>query len=144
MRWWHAISNIVCLCVQSKGDDCMPILRSIDHVNCPGIWWHFMPKVVQLWVMSKGYYGMPRTTTSDCVCCPRALMACYAQHLPTMCTVHGWWWNITPAIIHSCVHYKSDDGIQIPTLSYLVCFPKVMIAWHTCCHPYRCVINGKW
>ena len=76
---------------------------------------------------SKGDDAIPHPTSSDLVCYQRAMMACNARCLPTM-----------------CVFPKGDDVMSCPTSYDRVYFSWVIMLCHTRRHPIVCAAQGPY
>ena len=114
-RLCHAISDVVRLCVLSKGDDFMTRSISSDCVCCPRAVMSCHARRCRVFMLSKGadvmprptsfdrvFFkggdGMPRLTSSDRACSPRAVMSCHARRC------------------RPCVQSKGGDVMPRPTL----------------------------
>ena len=98
-------------CMLSKGDDCMALPTSSNHVCCPRAMIEFHLSLRQC-VLYKGNNGMPCLMSSDRMCYPRAMWACHGLRGRILCVVQG------------------DDNMQHTKSSDRVCFPRAMMAFN--------------
>ncbi len=85
--WWPTTSEVVLLCVLSKGYNGMQRPTSSDCVSCQRECRNAMPDFVSSFVFSKGDNFLPCRTPSVRVCSPRLMMAFNVRDHPTVCSV---------------------------------------------------------
>ncbi len=128
--WWHAMTDIVCLYVQSKDNNGILWPSSTHLVCCPRAMITCHALRVQSWLLSKGYNVNPRMTFFYRLYLRRATKACHAGLLSTVCVVQGWWWNTTIIGFRPCVTFTRDDWTTRPSSFIHVCSKRAIMACH--------------
>ena len=103
--WFHAMTDVVRPCVQTKGNDWKSRLTSSNCLCCPRMMmaWHarrhptvcviqgrrchVTPNIVLPRVLPNGDEGMPRLMSSNCLTYPKSMRAFHALRRPIVCAV---------------------------------------------------------
>ncbi len=122
--WWHAMPDVVIttpyiirLGVWFRNVMACNTWRRPSLCHVKGQWFHASPNVERPYVLFKGYDNCPLLISSNLMCCQREMMACHAQHHPTVCAFKGPWWLTTPDIVRSYVLSNGDVSMLFPTWS---------------------------
>ena len=145
----------------SKGHDGIPRQMSSSYVCFPkemmachdrhhlsmyavqGWWWYATYEVDRQCVLSKVYDYMSRQMF-NCEWCLRSMIACHAEHCPTVCIVERLRRHATPIFVLPCVLRKGDDVLLCLTLFDHVYFPRAMMESLARHRSLVCVVQGRW
>ena len=121
-----AMADVIQSCVQSKGDNNMPVLMSSYRVCCP-----------------RAMMACHSRHRSNMYMLSRAMMACHACRRPTVCAVQGRRWHVTPIVVRPRVLPNGDDGMPRPMPSYRACCLMAKMECHARRHPTVYDVQGR-